>query len=143
MTDRNIPTALSTGHPLSGDRVRRISPLSVTEIPDMEGAQASRTSAGSASDGDPITQSFQHRNTYLNLSGYSFLYQTSQKRRRLSSISIYIASNPGTLNASKFPSYDSSYAASCMVCIQMGDHDHQSRSAGFSWLVKEWRVKGH
>uniref|UniRef100_A0A8D8LNY5 Endonuclease/exonuclease/phosphatase domain-containing protein n=1 Tax=Cacopsylla melanoneura TaxID=428564 RepID=A0A8D8LNY5_9HEMI len=67
MADRNTSTALSTGHPLSGDRVRRISPLSVNEILlDMEGAQASRPSAGPASHSDSITQSFQHRNTNLN-----------------------------------------------------------------------------
>ncbi|KAI5697984.1 hypothetical protein M8J75_000016 [Diaphorina citri] len=73
MTGKNKDTALSPGHPLSGDRAHTISPLPVCEMSrDMEGAREYRPPASPASqhseghtNSEEFTQSSQHRITKI------------------------------------------------------------------------------
>ncbi|KAL1451078.1 hypothetical protein WDU94_003372 [Cyamophila willieti] len=63
MAGKNKTTALSPGHPFSGDRALRISPLPVIEIPrDTEGAHTN-TIASASQHSEEITESSQHRIT--------------------------------------------------------------------------------
>ncbi|KAI5710253.1 hypothetical protein M8J75_007042 [Diaphorina citri] len=82
MADTNNTTALSPGHPLSGDRAHTISPVPASETRDTEGARSNRTSVAPASPhsvNNIDTQSSQHLNPSSNQSNPA-LYLPSSAR---------------------------------------------------------------